>query len=339
MLKRTANPYHVIGALMLVLIYVAPVLSEELSITDFSPKKGAVGDNIIIYGKGFAFHNLSSNKVKFNNKPADVVFAESTRIVTTVPKGAIPGAISITNNNNGYTYSKNAFEVVVTSDQIASSGTALGKGDRVILDTYLSGIKNPDVPDNEYYASPDSKIWVSEIDSSGKAHIRFKENWSNKEVGTGKKNDEYDAINKGGLVKPGIEYTIETVKLQHAPVSIQGVDYGVLVVPYKFHFTDQTLTGEATLGGYAGYRYSWPGFALTVPLISAGVGVVNVTTTGETKSSPSFSLATGTIITLTKNGLFQIGLLGGLDWAGKGNNYKYEGRPWVAVSFGTNITK
>lgn len=336
---KNANPYHLIGSLMLVLILVAPVFSEEFSITDFSPKKGTEGDNIIIYGKGFAFHNLSSNKVKFNNKPADVVFAESARLVTTVPKGAIPGAISISNSKNGITYSKNVFEVVVTSDQIASSGTALGKGDRVILDTYLSGIMNSDFPDEKYYASPESKLWVSEIDSSGKAHIRFKENWSNDKVGTGDTNDKYEANNKGGLVKPGIEYTIEAVKLQHAPVSIQGVDYGVLVVPYKFHFSDQTLTGEATLGGYAGYRFSWPGFALTVPLLSAGVGVVNETTTGETKSAPSFSLATGTIITLTKTGLFQIGLLGGVDWAGKGNHYKYEGKPWVAVSFGTNISK
>jgi hypothetical protein len=49
--------------------------------------------------------------------------------------------------------------------------------------------------------------------------------------------------------------------------------------------------------------------------------------------------AGGFIVNLTKSGLFQIGLLSGFDWAGKGSQYKYEGKPWISVSFGTNFTK
>jgi hypothetical protein len=118
------------------------------------------------------------------------------------------------------------------------------------------------------------------------------------------------------------------------------MDYGVLVIPYKFHTSDQSLTGEATLGGFAGYQLTWPGVAIST-VISAGVGVVNLTKqengTSTTNNAPSFTAAGGFIISLTKSNLFQIGLLCGLDWAGEGKQYKYEGKPWIAFSFGQTL--
>lgn len=317
---------------------IAPAAGPE--ITDFNPKKGSRGDNIVIRGKNLVFASLSSNKVKFGSKPADVTMMSEVneKLVVTVPRGAISAPISLA-NSNGKTTTQDSFEVIPGQGEIASSGTKIGAGDRVIFKTYMAGFTDP-ATNKSYYAPPEATAWIDRIEGS-KAYVVFTTNWTDDRIGTGKTKKDYDKIAPDGLVQVETEYVIDASKLESGPLAYRGWDYGVLVAPYKYHPQDRTLTGEATLGGYAGYRYSWPGVSITVPVLSAGVGVVNVLkdgTTTDTKSAPSFSISGGAIISLTKTGLFQIGILFGADWAGKGNHYRYEGQPWIAVSFGTNIT-
>ena len=84
------------GALLLVVSFTTAVFAAGPSISNFTPCKGSVGDNVIIYGEGFVFPNLSSNKVRFRDKRAKVVVApNANQLVVTVPDGAIPGPISI----------------------------------------------------------------------------------------------------------------------------------------------------------------------------------------------------------------------------------------------------
>jgi hypothetical protein len=312
-------------------------------IIDFSPKKGSSGDNIVIKGKNLIFANLSSNKIKFGSKPADVsmMSQETGSLVVTVPKGAIPAPISLLNSNGAQAFvTQDAFEVIPGSGEIASSGTKLGVGDRVHFKAYMAGFS--DTATNKlHYAPPEATAWIDRIDGS-KAYVVFTKNWTDANVGTGVEDADYKKIADGGMVKQQREYSVDVASLRSGPLAYRGFDYGVLLAPYKFHPQDRSLTGEATLGGYLGYRYTWPGVAVTIPVLSAGLGVVNVqkdSTTNETKSSPSFSIAGGAIFSFFKNGLFQLGLLGGADWAGKGSIYKYEGQPWFAVSFGINLTK
>ena len=70
-------------------------------------------------------------------------------------------------------------------------------------------------------------------------------------------------------------YSINEENLMQYPVMSYGSEYGVLVAPYKFHLSDNSLTGEATVGGIAGYRFQMAGVAVA-PVVSAGVGVVSV---------------------------------------------------------------
>jgi hypothetical protein len=96
------------------------------------------------------------------------------------------------------------------------------------------------------------------------------------------------------------------------------------------------------VGGYLGWKIDKPGIGIS-GVVSAGVGVVPVTTqqngVSTTNNAASFTAAAGLIFTLTKAGMFQAGVLIGADWAGKESQYKYEGKPWIAISFGTNLTK
>jgi hypothetical protein len=150
----------------------------------------------------------------------------------------------------------------------------------------------------------------------------------------------------GKKIKENTLYEIAGDKLATAPSHIQGWQAGVLVAPYKFHFSDLSTTGSASIGGYLGYNYGNPAFSLT-PVGSVGLGAVPVpasTTTvknptpGATTTHTSLTVAGGVIFGIKKAGAFQVGLLTGIDWAGEGANYKYEGKPWLSLSFGTSLT-
>jgi len=332
---------------VLVVGSVSTALAANPIISGFTPKKGSVGDNVIINGADFIFPNLSSNKVKFNDKPATVTILPSEKqLVVTVPKGAISGPITITNSYGSVT-STNSFEVISSIDQIASSGSAPGAGDRKELDAFISGFTLADGSnDIVYYAPPKAILWVdTKKDNDGYVTVHFVCGFLSavcSKTSSGYVKPESGPYKDGNIVDLHVEYKIEASKLQNYPAQSRGMDYGLLVVPYKFHLSDQSLTGEATLGGYAGYQLTWPGIAIST-VLSAGVGVVNLTKQengiSTSDNAASFTAAGGFIINLMKSGLFQIGILCGFDWAGKGSQYKHEGKPWIAISFGTNLTR
>jgi hypothetical protein len=334
-------------AFVLVVGSASTSLAANPSISGFTPKKGSVGDNIIINGEGFVFANLSSNTVRFSGKRAVVAVAPTAnQLVVTVPDGAIPGRISVV-NSNGQVDSNEAFEVIATSNQIASSGSAPGPGDRKELDTFINGFMIADGSSNTvYYAPPEAILWIdTKKDNEGYVTVHFVCGFLSAacdKTSSGYVKPESGLYKDGNIVDLHVEYKIEASKLQNYPAQSRGMDYGLLVVPFKFHLSDQSVTGEATLGGYAGYQLTWPGIAIST-VLSAGVGVVNLTKQANGVSTESnaasFTAAGGFIINLMKSGLFQIGILCGFDWAGKGSQYKYEGKPWIAVSFGTNFTK
>ena len=144
------------------------------------------------------------------------------------------------------------------------------------------------------------------------------------------------------IVQPNVPYSVSADNLQSSAITNAGIDYGLLVTPYKFHFSDQSLSGAATIGGYAGYHLAGEGAGVQA-VLSGGLGVVPITKvengTTNTSNAASLSLSGGFIINLMKSGMFQVGLLFGVDWAGNGSQYKYDGKPWFAFSFGTNFTK
>ncbi len=70
------------------------VISEALTITDFTPVAGAEGTAVIIRGTNFST-SPGENTVQFNFTPAAVTVATSTSLTVIVPTGATTGPISI----------------------------------------------------------------------------------------------------------------------------------------------------------------------------------------------------------------------------------------------------
>lgn len=75
------------------------ISGSSLTISGLSPTIGHVTASVTIYGSGFSAVP-SANNVKFGTLPAVVTEASATRLVATVPQGAVTGPISVTVNGN-----------------------------------------------------------------------------------------------------------------------------------------------------------------------------------------------------------------------------------------------
>src|SRR5262245_35192306 len=69
--------------------------SSLVSIVEVTPKSAPIGTSVIIDGTGFS-GTPDENVVAFGGVPATVSSATATRIVTTVPSGALSGPITVT---------------------------------------------------------------------------------------------------------------------------------------------------------------------------------------------------------------------------------------------------
>jgi hypothetical protein len=145
------------------------------------------------------------------------------------------------------------------------------------------------------------------------------------------------------VVKSGPTYYLDTNDLSQYNFDRFGFTYGVVVVPNKVIISTREFVSSSSVLPYVGWEQWGPSWAGAV-VLAAGVGTTpstNTTATGATGSPPSntnsgtkatFSVATGIVGTI--GGVFKVGLLLGVDTAGSNIGYKYQGKPWIAVSLG-----
>ncbi|HEU5290830.1 MAG TPA: IPT/TIG domain-containing protein [Cyclobacteriaceae bacterium] len=72
---------------------------KVVTITEFSPSIGIVGETVIVTGTNFST-TASDNVVKFNGATATVTEATATQLTLTVPADATSGKITVTTNGN-----------------------------------------------------------------------------------------------------------------------------------------------------------------------------------------------------------------------------------------------
>jgi hypothetical protein len=154
------------------------------------------------------------------------------------------------------------------------------------------------------------------------------------------KKNHPDAI---GIAEVGPEYEVDITELSGYGRHQFGWTYGALIVPYKFHTSDKSFASNATVAGFAGYNLGYNAIQFT-PVLSAGISTVSVSSTNDknetvTDNKASASAAVGVVFTFTRTGRFQAGILTGWDWAGENSGYNYNGKPWIAISFGLDLTK
>ena len=121
--------------------------------------------------------------------------------------------------------------------------------------------------------------------------------------------------------------------------SVAGPVSGPLVVPFKFRLDDESITGEAVLGYYAGYKTE-PQIPLTnitipiSPFIAGGISQVSVTKNGASENKSGFTWATGLLIQNWAN--VNIGIVYGQDRTGD-KDWDHEAEGWFSFMIGWEL--
>jgi hypothetical protein len=324
----------------------ATLIANKPTITSIAPNHGCAGMTVTINGENFD-PSLDKNSVTFNQEDATIIDSTAKKMTVEVPNVSGPVKIIVKNLTTNLSSSPYKQFTIITgitgtlstqpTGTLNPMGYQPGVGDRRTLRVNTPGFAMKDTDSiDQYYAPVDSIFRIDTPEKNGQVAVHFTT------AEARDPNYECQFKIKPKPVMENIEYTVNAATLSTYPSTGWGADYGLLVVPYKFHFTDHAQTGAATVGGYLGWKIDKPGIGIS-GVVSAGVGVVPVTTqqngVSTTNNAASFTAAAGLIFTLTKAGMFQAGVLIGADWAGKESQYKYEGKPWIAISFGTNLTK
>lgn len=105
-MSKRWKPFHGVWLAMIMLCFVQckesseedPVVdfnpSRPVSVTDFLPKEGAAGSNLIIYGDNFGSDRTRVNVI-IGGKQAPVINVKNSTLYCTVPQGAFEGDIQV----------------------------------------------------------------------------------------------------------------------------------------------------------------------------------------------------------------------------------------------------
>ena len=122
-------------------------------------------------------------------------------------------------------------------------------------------------------------------------------------------------------------------------MSLTGPVSGPLIVPFKYRTDDHSLSGEATIGYYAGYRTEikmpWANARIPIsPFIAGGLSQINVSTNGDTDNKSGVTIAAGILIQNWAD--VNVGFVFGQDRIGD-SSWEHEGDDWVSFMIGWNI--
>ena len=145
-----------------------------------------------------------------------------------------------------------------------------------------------------------------------------------------------DEEGKKEYVKPGGNYKIKKDDLQLSDVTTSfDLTSGTLVVPFKLRANDGSLTGDATIGMYAGIRKDL--FSIFDTIFLASFGLSNITVSaGENDNETRLGVTVALGFIITDWDKVQIGFITGIDHLGgeTGKNWEYEDDPWFSVMIG-----
>jgi len=143
--------------------------------------------------------------------------------------------------------------------------------------------------------------------------------------------------NQSNTVRAGDVVMIAAEDMREIRPHRSGLTYGTLLVPYKYQFRgDRSISGGSTLGGYLGYREAATGLDMQF-IVFAGASNVSAQLAGSDgkvseRNLAALSYGVGVLGTLKSN--FELGLVLGVDRAGRNSGYANHGKPWLALSLG-----
>jgi len=192
-----------------------------------------------------------------------------------------------------------------------------------------------DTSKNDYIAVKDSKFRI--VDSSNSNHyvVSFVTLY-NYQPETGPLLKSTVTTDEEYLLKK----SINSVPLnKSSSISRGGAVSGPLIVPFKYRTNDNSLSGDAAIGYYAGYSIE-PKIPFTKtrvpisPFIAGGLSQVSVIGNEDTTNQTGITLAVGILVQNWAG--INIGIVYGQDRIGD-KTWEYEGKGWVSFMIGWEL--
>jgi hypothetical protein len=334
-------------------------VSDDKKINKSLPSQGA---SIHLENSNLESGNLDSGKIDVTNSSVSITDAVlSDAVITNTKIEYTEGASSVHAAGTFSEASINGAEIQNTSIKPRTSTTSKEfpsdqyswSGDTITF--HVDFPKVMDASGNIYCAPDYSEFVVGNEDKnthqlSGRFDVigKSKVNLLFKHVG-----EERLKCEHGNPVKEHTTYFIDKSEVEKIINSRSGFTFGVLLVPFKFHTVDKSITGSTTIGPYIGYRSAnFGSFSGTTAGILNGTSTTFVLSVGwvdnisvptapgvnppGTVDRSGVSMAIGVIFSVDKGSGTQVGLLVGQDRLGSNAiaPYKYEGQTWVSFAIG-----
>jgi hypothetical protein len=186
-----------------------------------------------------------------------------------------------------------------------------------------------------YTALKNSKYEVIAKDATGNFIVQFSKVYTSEE--TRFANTRWVNWDETFVLPSKVSNTFEVSAISKE--SLTGLSAGPLVVPFKYRTGDDSISGDATIGMYAGITFepsctksNWC-FRIT-PLLSVGLSQVSVLDGANTENKTSATWAAGFLISNWSD--LNIGVVYGEDRIGD-SSWQHEGDGWLSIMIGWQL--
>ena len=230
-----------------------------------------------------------------------------------------------------YFISRSALLIMLSMFALQAEAEALEEGKTYRLNKSVCDLESVNGDSTVFSAAKNSKFIVVDAGADADNYIvRFVTIYNNDNVTSTVRNDVEYRLSKDIDGVP-VEKSVQ--------LSLSGPVSGPLIIPFKYRLDDDSMSGEAAIGYYAGYRAE-PRIPFTQqripisPFIGAGLTQIDVSTGPEADNRTGITLAVGILISNWAD--VNIGFVYGQDRVGD-NSWKHEGESWVSFMIGWDI--
>lgn len=144
------------------------------------------------------------------------------------------------------------------------------------------------------------------------------------------------------VAQKGVQYKVPLSDIQSHDLSRSGYHFGALIVPFKYYIgDDKEIKAAATIAPFLGWRVATARGMSFSPIVTAGLGVVQVNdpTEKSTDTVSTLTLGTGLLMTSAKNEKWSAGVLWGQDKISKEDRAKdpVVAEHWISLFIGISL--
>jgi hypothetical protein len=161
---------------------------------------------------------------------------------------------------------------------------------------------------------------------------------------SGTETTDKDIVVKFDYVPPNIKKTVDVGTRYYLSKEIfnsysvrfySGLDYGLLVIPFKLRFNPGSISPGTALGPYIGYKLGSDSNLFTSIVTTLSLAGVSLNDVNSQNVKNVLGLTYGGGVILNFNNKIQVGAILGADYIGEqGKDWNYQNKLWLSIAIG-----